>query len=408
MHENNGALAGIRIIEFAVFAAGPVVGKLMAEHGAEVIRVESRTRPDGFRVHYPPFKDNRAGLDRSGTFALFNNDVLSVTINLKTSRGIELAKELVAHADVVIENFAPGVMERLGLHYKALREINPGIIMLSSCNQGQSGPRASQRGFGSQLTSLSGFTHLTRYDDGHSPMLLYGPYIDFIAVGYGLIAVLAALDFRRRTGRGQHIDLSQYEAGIQFVIPALLDFQVNGRVQGSRGNRSSRAAPHNVYPCRGEDAWCAIAVFDQEEWQALCRVIGHPEWISDARFATLEARRRHEDQLDELIAGWTRKFTPQEVMERLQAAGVRAGVVQTIADLFSDPQLAHRQQWRALKHPELGSYEYEAPPFLLSETPARLRRPSPCLGEHNHYVFGELLGLPEDEIQLLIAEGVLT
>ncbi|MFQ5856299.1 MAG: CaiB/BaiF CoA transferase family protein [Anaerolineae bacterium] len=405
--KGTGALAGVRVVEFAAFAAGPLVGKHMGEHGAEVIRVESRIRPDGFRLHYPPFKDNRPGLDRSGTFALFNNDVLSVTLNLKTSRGVELAKELVVRADVVIENFVPGVMKRLGLGYEALREANPGIIMLSSCNQGQTGPRATQRGFGSQLTSMSGFTHLTSYGNSQPPVLLYGPYIDFIAVGYGLIAVLAALDFRRRTGKGQHIDLSQYEAGVQFVIPALLDLQVNGRVQGPRGNRDPRAAPHGAYPCRGDDAWCVIAVFDEVEWQALCEVAGHPEWAADPRFATLEARKAHEDELDRLIGEWTARFTPREVMTNLQAAGVPAGMVQTVGDLFSCPQLTHRGQWPALEHPELGSYEYEAPPFLLSETPAEIRRPSPCLGEHNDYVFGELLGMSRAEIEQLEAEGVL-
>jgi len=405
--KETGALAGIRVVELAVFAAGPVIGKHMGEHGAEVIRIESSQRPDGFRVHYPPFKDDRPGLDRGGTFAIFNNDVLSVTLDLKHPRGVELARALMARADVVIENFAPGVLKRLGLDYSALREINPGIIMLSSCNQGQTGLRARQRGFGSQLTSMSGFTHLTGYGDGHPPMLLYGPYIDFIGVGYGLIAVLAALDFRRRTGRGQHIDLSQYEAGLQFVIPALLDQQVNGRAPGPQGNRDPHAAPHGAYPCQGDDEWCVIAVFDQAEWRALCQATEHPEWATDPRFVTLEARQANEDELDRLISEWTTRHTSRQVMEKLQAAGVPAGMVQTIGDLFSCPQLLHRGQWPALEHRELASYEYEAPPFLLSETPAEIRRPSPCLGEHNDYVFGELLGMSPAELEQLKTEGVL-
>lgn len=403
-----GALTGTRVVEFAVFAAGPMVGKHLAEHGAEVIRVESRARPDGFRLHYPPFKDDRPGLNRGGTFAIFNNDVLSVTINLKHARGLEIAKDLVRKADIVIENFAPGVMERLGLGYGEIKAINPEIIMLSSCNQGQTGPRATQRGFGSQLTSMSGFTHLTSYGDGHFPSLLYGPYIDFIAVGYGLIAVLAALDFRRRTGKGQHIDLSQYEAGVQFTIPTLLDFQVNNHIQQPRGNRDSNAAPHGVYPCEGEDAWCVITVFTEEEWRSLCEATGHPEWASDSRFNNLPARKENEDDLDEMIAEWTSEHTSHQVMEKLQAVGVPAGMVYTIQDLFSCPQLAHREQWRSLEHPEMGSYEYEAPPFLLSETPAQIRRPSPCIGEHNDYVLRELLGMSEEEITQLEEDGVLT
>jgi crotonobetainyl-CoA:carnitine CoA-transferase CaiB-like acyl-CoA transferase len=333
--------------------------------------------------------------------------VLSVTLDLKKQRGVGLAKALVGRADVVIENFVPGVMERLGLGYPALCEINPELIMLSSCNQGQVGPRAGQRGFGSQLTSMSGFTYLTGYGDGQSPMLLYGPYIDFIAVGYGLIAVLAALDYRRRTGQGQHIDLSQYECGLQFVIPTLLDFQVNGQIQGPQGNRDPYAAPHGAYPCRGDDAWCVITVFEEEEWRAFCQVTGHPEWAADPRFATLAARKANEEELDRLVSGWTAGYTPGEVMEKLQGAEVPAGMVQNIGELFSCPQLAHRQQWRALEHPEFGLYEYEAPPFLLSETPAEIRRRSPCLGEHKDYVFGELLGRSAEEIEQLKAEGVL-
>jgi benzylsuccinate CoA-transferase BbsF subunit len=401
------ALAGIRVIEFAVFAAGPVVGKHLAEHGAEVIRIESARRPDGFRTHYPPFKDDRPGLERGGSFAIFNNDVLSATLNLKHPRAVDLARNLVAHADIVIENFVPGVMDRLGLGYADLCALNPRLIMLSSCNQGQTGPRAAQRGFGSQLTSMSGFTHLAGYGDEHGPMLLYGPYIDFVAVGFGLIAVLAALDYRQRTGCGQYIDLSQYESGLQFITPALLDYQVNGRVLGADGNRSPEAAPHNAYPCRGDDAWCAIAVASDEEWGALCAAAGHPEWAADPRFASRAARKAHEADLDELIAAWTAQRTPREVMECLQAAGVPAGMVQSVGDLFACPQLAQRGQWPPLPHRELDRFEYEAPPFRLSETPARVRRPSPCLGEHNDYVLGEVLGLPQDEIDRLKAGGVL-
>ncbi len=402
------ALKGIRVVEFAVYAAGPVVGKHLGEHGAEVIRVESATRPDGFRVHYPPFKDDRPGLDRGGTFAIFNNDVLSVTLNLKDPRGLDLAKQLVAQSDIVVENFAVGVMKRLGLDYEALRKVNEKIIMLSSCNQGQTGPRAKQRGFGSQLTSLSGFTDLTGYSPGEPPMLLYGPYIDFIAVGFGLIAVLAALDFRRRTGKGQHIDLSQYESGLQFLTPALLDYQVNGGLLDRQGNRDPNAAPHGAYPCQGDDTWCVIAVFTDQEWRALCETIGHSEWVTDPRFESLDGRKENEDELDQAVGEWTSQFTPLEVMEKLQGRGVPSGMVQSIGDLYTCPQLQHRRQWEALKHRELIEYEYLAPPFILTESPARVQRASPCLGEHNDYVLGEILGIPEDELQRLQAEGVLT
>ena len=388
-----------------MFAAGPMVGKHLGEHGATVVRVESRSRPDGFRVHYPPYKDNIPGLNRTGTFAIFNDSKLGITLNLKHPHGLGVATQLVAWADVLIENFVPRVMARHGLSYEAAREINPSIVYLSSCNMGQTGPKASQRGFGSQLTSQSGFTDLTGDPDGE-PMLLFGPYIDFVAVGFGLVAVLAALDYRRRTGRGQYIDLSQYEAGLQFIAPALLDYEVNGRVITRMGNHSAYAAPHGAYPCRGEDRWCVIAVCTEEEWRAFCRASGHPEWTEDARFQSFAARKAHEDELDALIGTWTSGLAPRDVMAMLQAAGVRAGVVNRLSDLFADPQLMHRRIWRELPHAELERFHYVAPPYTLSETPAELR-PSPLLGEHNQRVYREILGLPDEEIERLIADGVI-
>jgi benzylsuccinate CoA-transferase BbsF subunit len=401
------ALEGIRAVEFAAFAAGPLVGKHLGEHGAEVIRVESQASPDGFRVHYPPFKDNKPGLERGGSYALFNDQVLNVTLDLKQPRAVPLARQLASKADIVIENFAPGVIDRLGLGYAQLRPVKPDLIMLSSCNQGQTGRRAGQRGFGSQLTSMSGFTHLTGYGPGQAPMLLYGPYVDFIAVGFGLAAVLAALDYRQRTGKGQHIDLSQYEAGIQFITPAILDAQINGRVHEPQGNRDPNAVPHGVYPCEGEDAWCAIAIFNDEEWAGFCGSAEQPDWARDERFRTAADRKTNEDALDRLIADWTIRLKAHAVMERLQSGGVCAGIVQSVPDLFSCPQLLHRKQWVKLDHPEFGSYEHEAPPFILSETPAELRRSSPLLGEHNDYVFERIVGLSREEIRNLKDEGVI-
>ncbi|MEK7878317.1 MAG: CoA transferase, partial [candidate division NC10 bacterium] len=197
------ALEGVKVVEFAAYAAGPGITKYLADHGATVVHVEARARPDGFRVNYPPFKDNVPGLNRSGCFSIFNNGKLAVTLNLKTEEGLLLGKRLVAWSDVVIENFTPGTMKRLGLDYETLKTVKPDIIMLSTCNQGQTGPHADHSGFGTQLSSLAGFTHLTGYPDG-PPMILYGPYIDFVAVAVGLVAVAAALDHGRRTGPGQY------------------------------------------------------------------------------------------------------------------------------------------------------------------------------------------------------------
>lgn len=413
-----GALSDLKVVEFAVFAAGPVVTKHMANYGAEVIRVESHLSPDGFRTHYPPFAGNRPGLDRSGCFAVFNDGKLGVTLNLKAPEGLDLAKRLVARADVVVENFTPGTIDRLGLGYEALRAVKPDLVMLSSCNMGRTGPYARHPGFGSMLSSLGGFTHLTGYP-GETPLLNYGPYIDFIGAGFGLIAVLAALDHRRRTGEGQHIDLSQYEAGLQFVASALLDYSANGHVADREGNRSPHMAPQGAFPCRGDaagadrsgartdDAWCTISVRHDADWRALRRALGEPAWAADPRFDTLLGRKAHEAEIEAHLSEWTRARTPREVMETLQAAGVPAAAVNTMADLYSDPQLAHRQYWWALPHPEFGTFHYEAGGFTLSDTPPEPRLPSPCLGEHNHYVFCDLLGLSEAEFAALQERKVI-
>ncbi|OGQ56499.1 MAG: hypothetical protein A2W66_01435 [Deltaproteobacteria bacterium RIFCSPLOWO2_02_56_12] len=400
-------LEGIKVVEFAAYAAGPVVGKHLVDHGATVVHIESKVRPDGFRAHYPPYKDNIHGLNRSGLFALCNNDKLDITLNLKKApKATDLAKRIVAWSDVVIENFSPGTMKRLGLDYEALRKIKPDLIMLSSSNLGQSGPHAHHAGFGSQLSSLAGFTHLTGYPDG-PPQILYGPYIDYIAVAYGAVAILAALDYRERTGKGTHIDTAQYETGLQFMAPILLDYKINGKVASRNGNRDPAAAPHGAYPCKGDDSWCVISASSESDWESLCRAMGNPAWTKESRFATLQSRKEHEDELDQKIGAWTTGFTAREITEKLQASGIRAGIVNTMRDIYSDPQLKHRKQWVELEHPEIGKMHYQRPPFFLTRTPSGPERRDPLLGEHNGYFYQELLGLSEKEYQELVAEGVI-
>jgi crotonobetainyl-CoA:carnitine CoA-transferase CaiB-like acyl-CoA transferase len=399
------ALEGIKVIEFGGYAAGPVVGKHLGNYGADVIRIESRRRLDGFRTHYPPFKDSVPGVERAGIFNYFNDGKRSVTLNLKTPRGVDLACELVARADVVVENFTPGTMDRLGLGYARLSESNPCLVMLSTCNQGQTGPRAAQAGFGSQLTALSGFTHLLGEPD-RTPVLLYGPYIDYIAVGYGTVAVLAGLVQRRRTGRGVHIDLSQYEAGLQFLAPALLDYFANGRVADRQGNRHPSAVPHGVYPCRGLERWVALSVWTDAEWRTFVGALGCPDWGTDERFATVLGRKADEAEIDRNVAEWTSEREREAVVELLRARGLRAAPVNSMADLFADPQLTGRT-WRTVDHPVLGEVRVMAPPFLLRDTPPDVRKPAPLLGEHTREVLSEVLGLPHAEIEALEREGVL-
>lgn len=401
------ALKGTKVVEFAAYAAGPTVGKHLADHGATVVHMESKSRPDGFRSHYPPYKDNIYGLNRSGLFALCNNDKLDITLNLKKApKATELAKRIVAWADVVIENFSPGTMKRLGLDYETLRQVNPDLVMLSSSNLGQAGPHANHPGFGSQLSSLAGFTHLIGYRDG-TPQMLYGPYIDYIAVAYGAVAILAALDHRDRTGEGQHIDLAQYESGLQFLIPLLLDYKANGRVRSRDGNRDPVAVPHGAYPCKGEDSWCVLSVFSDAEWQTLCTVSGDPAWAEEKRFATVTDRKDNEDELDRRLGEWTAQFTARELTVKLQTAGLRAGIVNTMSDIYTDPQLTHRDQWIELEHPEIGKMHYQRPPFILTKTPPGPSKRDPLLGEDNGYFYMEALGLTEKEYRDLVKEGVI-
>jgi benzylsuccinate CoA-transferase BbsF subunit len=400
------ALEKIKVVELGGYAAGPCIGKYLANFGAQVVHLESRQQPDGFRLQYPPFKDGKVGLNLSGCFALFNDSKCAVTLNLKHPLGLALAYRLVGWADIVIENMRPGVIARLGLTYENLREHNPSLIMLSTSNMGQTGPRACHPGFGSQLSSLSGFTHFIGEPDG-PPHFLYGPYVDFVAVAFGGVAVLAALDHRRRTGESVYIDLSQYEAGVQFLSGALLNYSGNGVVGSRDGNRDPVAAPHGCYPCL-DGRWCTITCWDQEEWERLCRAAEQASWLSDPRFKSPPSRKRYERALNPMIADWTRGHDASWIMAQLQAYRVHAAVVNTMRDLFSDPQLVFRKIWQEQKHPEMGRHHYRMVSYELSETPGSIRGPAPCLGEHNLRVFVEELGLSQNEYQALWEQGVFS
>ena len=388
------ALQDVTVIEFGAYAAGPAIGKYLANFGARVIHVESMSRPDGFRLQYPPYKDNQVGVNRSGCFAFFNDSKLGVTLNLKEPDGLKIAERMISRANVVIENLRPGVIERLGLGYERLRALNPKIVMLSTCNLGQTGPYATHPGFGSQLSSLSGFTHLIGAPDG-PPNFLYGPYIDFVAVVFGGAAVLAALDRQRRTGEGAFIDLSQYEAGLQFIGGGLLDYAANGTIAMRAGNRDAEAAPHGCFQAR-DGKWVVISCWDDEEWQRLCATLGANDWLAED-FATAGGRRRHEATIHQRMAERVAGEDAYQLMRRLQQARVHAAVVNNVADLFSDPQLVSREAWQARQHAEIGLHHYRLPAYQLSETPGSVRGPAPRLGEHNRQVFREWLGMSEPE-----------
>ncbi|MDY6835682.1 MAG: CoA transferase [Chloroflexota bacterium] len=396
---------GVKVADFSWIAAGPWTTKYLADHGATVIKMESESRPDMLRA-CPPYKGDVPGMNRTSYFTMYNNNKYSMHLNLNLPRGIEVAKRVVAWADVVAESFGPGRMKLWGLDYEELKKVKPSIIMYSTTQQGQTGPGASQPGFGTQLTSLAGFTYLTGWPD-REPSLPYGAYTDTIAPRLATAALIAALDYRRRTGKGQYIELSQFEAAVHFISPVILDYQVNGNIAQRKGNLSSIAVPHGAYPCRGDDRWCVIAAYTEQEWQCLCTTMGNPIWTRDLKFATLIDRKKNEEELNVLISEWTMLYNAEEVMIRLQEAGVPAGVVETAEDIYSDPQLQHRHHFWKLVHPEMGEHSYNSPSFRLSKTPCQLDRPAPCLGQHTEYICTQVLGMTDEEFVELLTEGVL-
>lgn len=399
-----GVFLGIRVADFSWVITGPLTTAYLADHGAQVVRIESSIVPDGLRTS-PPFKDDVAGIDRSAYFANYNRNKYSIALDLKNPKGLEIARRLVAWADVVAENFTPGVMARLGLSYDVLKSINPGVIMYSTCMQGQNGPHSSHPGFGSSLVGLAGFTHLTGWTDRELAEP-YGAYTDVIAPRFGAAAIAAALDYRRRTGKGVHLDLSQFEAAVTFLSPLLLDYQANRRIAGRTGNRSPLGAPHGVYRCRGDESWCTIAVFSDQDWGLFCRAIGQPEWTREQRFATVTGRKTHEDDLDGLVEQWTQQREADEVMRVLQAQGVEAGVVHDTQTVHRDEQLEHRHHFWSLDHLDIGPHRYDGINFTMSRTPGELRTAAPRLGEHTEWLCTRILGMTDAEFVQLLEEGV--
>lgn len=398
------ALRGLKVADFAWFISGPLVARFLGDYGAEVIHIESSIRPDNMRGTLP-MKDNTPGINRSAAFARYNSSKYGVTLNLSKSRGLEIARKIVAWADVVVENFSSGTMERLGLGYGDLRKVNPDVIMVSLPMFGHDGPLAKHPGLGSQLADLIGFGHLTGWPD-RAPVSPPGAYTDFISPYYAVSAIMAALHYRRRTGKGQYLEISQYEAGVHFVAPLVMDWFVHGRQLTRDGNRCPGVAPHGVYRCSGHERWCAITVFTEEEWQSLCNVMGQPDMACDPRFVTMMARWHNRGILDQLIESWTMEHAAEEVMMLLQEAGIAAGIVSNGQDVNEDPQLNGRGFYRELSHPEIGTHRYLMPPFRLSKTPGEPRMPAPCLGQHNEYVYREILGMSDEEFVQLLNEGI--
>jgi benzylsuccinate CoA-transferase BbsF subunit len=402
--DRTGVFEGVKIADFAWIGVGPITVKYLADHGATVVHVESSTRPDALRLGRP-FKNDTPGIDNSQFFANFNSSKYSLSLNLSRPEARETARRLVQWADIVAESYTPKAMRNWGLDYESLRKIKPNLIMFSTCQQGQTGPYSLFAGAGNTGAAMAGFYSVTGWPD-RGPNYVYGAYTDFISPRFAAAALVAALDYRDRTGKGQYIDQSQIEAGVQFNAPAVLEYTVNGRVIGRGGNRSPDHAPHGAYPCRGEDRWVAIAVETDDDWRALRRAMGDPEWARQATYDSLAGRKAAEDELDRRLGEWTTTRTPEEVQDLLQAHGVAAGVVATTEDLFNDPQLQHRGHYRRLDHTSMGRVAYDGPSFRLSDSPDT-QFAAPCLGEHNELVLKEFLGMTDEEVAALEATGAL-
>jgi benzylsuccinate CoA-transferase BbsF subunit len=399
------ALAGVRVVDFGWAIAGSLTAKHLADHGAQVVRVESITRPDLTRFDRTVSMCSATNPDDKPWFTHFNTSKYSMALNLKHPRAREVVDRLFRWADVINTNFSPGTLSKLGFGYEYSKSIKPDIIMAESGVYGQTGPLAHQRGVDGSGAALSGYLDLTGWPD-RGPVGSNLPYGDVVLPSFSATAIVAALDYKRRTGKGQYIDASMVEACIHQIIPALLDWEANRHLQTRNGNRIAYAAPHGVFPCQGDDRWCAIAVFTDGEWEAFCHAIGDPPWTKEPRFATLNSRKENEDTLEELVSEWTKQHSAQEVMQIMQAAGVLAGVVQTVQDLLeNDPQLKERGLLVPMNHPVMGVFSHTTPPFKLLKTTAQVRT-SPCLGEHTEYVCTEFLGMSHEEFAELSGQEV--
>jgi benzylsuccinate CoA-transferase BbsF subunit len=398
---------GLKVLDFTWGGVGPFQANFLAYYGAMVVRIESASRPDVTR-HSHGLSEGKEfpSLERGPVFALTHPvKKYGIDLNLGNPKAVEIFKRLVVWSDVLIESFTTGTMEKYGMGYEDLKKINPKIIMHRTCGYGHSGPMASQPGFGQTVTSMTGFYAISGWADRQSvPISSF--YTDHLSPLFGGLALIAAIDYQRRTGQGQCIDQSQVETGINYLAPVVLDYTVNHRDLKLKGNSSELAAPHGTYRCKGEDRWVAIGVFSDEEWNKFCKVLGNPDWSKEEKFSSLSRRINHSDELDKLVNAWTANFTAEQAMAMLQDAGVAAGVVATAQDSEEDPQLKEYDFFHEIDHPYLGKRNfYHRPGFTLSDAVAERSRPT-YLGEYTEYVCTNILGISDVEFVKLMQEGV--
>jgi len=397
-------LAGVRVIDFSWIGAGSYTTKILADLGAEVIKIESSQRLDTLRVT-KPFKDGKPGVNRSGYFADRNSSKRSITLNVKDPRGLEMAKRLIAGADLVTNNFTPGVMDKLGLGYEVAKSLSERIVYASMSMQGADGPDKNDLGYGLTIGAMTGLQHMTGLPD-REPAGTGTNYPDHIPnPGHTAFAILAALRHQRRTGRGQFIDVAQMEPTLAFMGPSLMNYMVNGVIDSRHGNARPGHAPSGVYPCAGDDRWIAIEVCGEDQWKKLAEVLG---LAVQADWADMEGRLQNRPAIDAEIAKCTAKHDMNRLMQALQDAGVPAGAVYDARDVVNDPQLDERRHWVTLNHPEMGPSTYNSPPYRFSNAYSEPSSPAPLLGQHTAEVCRDLLGLDDAAIAQLSAEGVLS
>jgi crotonobetainyl-CoA:carnitine CoA-transferase CaiB-like acyl-CoA transferase len=398
-------LEGLKVLDLAWVVAGPLIGRTLADFGATVVRVESSRRIETARL-MGPFPHGRMDPQQSVLFENCNANKFGVTLDLGRDEGRAIARELACWADVLVESFMPGQMQKFGLDYATLQPLNPRLIMVSTALMGQSGPLAQMSGYGNVGAALAGFQMIVG-EAGDLPVGPFGPYTDYVGPRFGLFTLLAAIDHRNRTGKGCYIDASQAEAGVTFLAPQIAEFAATGREVTAQGNRDPDFAPHGVFPAAGRDAWVAIVARDDAEWRALAGQVGGATLADDARFTTLPARKQHEDELEAIVAAWTRTQPGAAVEACLQALGVPAHVVAGTDEFVQDPQLHARQHFVRLPHPLMGETVFESARYQLTDTPAQYERPAPTFGRDNERVLAEFLGYDAARIAELREKGVL-
>ena len=395
-------LKNLRVINFGWVWASPVLGHTLGDMGAQVIKIESRKRPDVIRVLPPMLKDQY--LESYFAATTFRSQ-MGIALDLTSQKGQEIARELVRSADVVIENFSPGVMKRYGLDYPSVKKLRPDVIMISLTAAGQDGPLSKIVTYGNIISCLAGLDGLQGYIGADEPTA-YGTSIPDPMMGLlGAYVVLAALRHRAKTGKGQYIDVCQWEATAATVGGPLMDYLFNKRITHPKGNRDDMMAPHGVYPCKGDDSWVSIAVKTDDEWRQLCAVMDKPELLSDERFGDLFSRHMHHGEIDEIISRWTATQQARRVTTKLQRVGVAAFPSMSAKDIFEDKHFKERGNWVEVDHPLMKTVIYGMP-YKLSATPGGIQSPATMVGQYNDEVYGGILGLSQEEIAKLTEERI--